>query len=647
MKKVLILLLLFISIATFSQDYEVGTNVTKSDLNATVYKNDSTASAIIIYDYGNAYFDKETWNLNIEFKRKIKILKKEGLKRGLVKIPIYTGGSSKESIKNITATTYNLDNGKFTTSKIDKSAIFEEVNDKWTIVKFVLPNVRVGSVITYGYKKETRYINKYQPWYFQHEDPTLYSEYNTSIPGNYQYHIRLVGSIPLKSKDDSIIGSCLDAGRGAYADCSVSKYIMTNIPAYKEEGFTTTPDNYMSRIEYEMSTIKYFDGRVEKITKTWNDVDKELRTDTDLGRQLRKKQNIKDIIPKEVTNIKNTLDKAKAIYRYVLGNYRWNGDFGRYDASVKRLTEDSGGNAFELNLLLHNLLKSENYQVSPILLSTRKNGLATKLYPILSDFNYLILQIEIDSKKYFLDATNPYQAFGEIPFYCLNQYGRLLDFKNNSEWIEISAPNYSTLQVGVKLSLNEENLLAGKIISNTNGYKSISKKKVFYENQKTYLEQLRSSFTFATINNHTVNSKKNNTKFSEEFNITLEDEIISDKIYLNPFLYKFYDQNPFKLEQRTYPIDFGYKQAFLYSLEINLGERLKVVELPEDTSLALPDKAGLITFSFKANEDKLSVFTRIKLDKAIYEVSFYDALKKFMSKIVEIQNNTVIVLEKK
>ncbi|MBT8245852.1 MAG: hypothetical protein HKP48_00780 [Winogradskyella sp.] len=482
--------------------------------------------------------------------------------------------------------------------------------------------------------------------FFANKLPLNINRTQVSIPGNYQYHARLVGPLPLKSKDNSIVGSCLDSGRGAYSDCSVSKHIMTNIPAYKEEGFTTTPDNYISRIEYEMSIIKYFDGRVEKIAKTWSDVDKELRTDTDLGRQLRKKQKIEDIIPKEVTDIKNTLDKAKAIHRYVLENYNWNGDYGRYDASVKRLKEDSGGNAFELNLLLHNLLKSENYQVSPILLSTRKNGLPTKLYPILSDFNYLILLIEIDGEKYFLDATNPYQLFGEIPFYCLNQYGRLLDLKNNSKWIEISAKKYSTLQVGVKLSLNKENLLTGNIISNTNGYKSMSKKKVFYENQNTYLEQLKSNFVYATLNNHKI-SKKDSPKFSEEFNITLEDELINDKIYLNPFIYKFYDENPFKLTQRTYPVDLGYKQAFLYSFEIDLGEKLKVVDFPEDTRLALPDRGGLVTFSFKANEDKLSVFARIKLNTAIYEADYYEILKKFMAKIVEVQNNTIIVLEKK
>ena len=42
----------------------------------------------------------------------------------------------------------------------------------------------------------------------------------------------------------------------------------------------------------------------------------------------------------------------------------------------------------------------------------------------------------------------------------------------------------------------------------------------------------------------------------------------------------------------------------------------------------------------------MSMSIRIKLDKPIYDADFYDVLKTFIDKIVQIQNNTVIVLEK-
>ena len=52
---------------------------------------------------------------------------------------------------------------------------------------------------------------------------------------------------------------------------------------------------------------------------------------------------------------------------------------------------------------MHNLLKASNIDVKPVLLSTRENGFATKIYPVISDFNYLIVNLNIDGIDFKLD----------------------------------------------------------------------------------------------------------------------------------------------------------------------------------------------------------------------------------------------------
>src|SRR5690606_14567571 len=101
------------------------------------------------------------------------------------------------------------------------------------------------------------------------------------------------------------------------------------------------------------------------------------------------------------------------------------------------------GNVSSINILLHNLLEETGIDVKPVLLSTRNNGFATKIFPVISEFNYLIVHANINNETFFLDATDKYLSFGEIPFRCLNQYGRLLDFKNGSDWIDIAPKNMS------------------------------------------------------------------------------------------------------------------------------------------------------------------------------------------------------------
>lgn len=646
MKQLLILLLLSISIYAQSQVFEVGMNVTKEELTTNTYAKDPDANAVVVYDYGNAFFNKESWRLNVEIKEKIKILTKDGLVYGKREIPLYLGKDSRENIIDIKATVHNIVNGETVTSTLSRDAIFTEKNDNYEVVRLVFPNVKVGSIITYSYTKTTKFWNKFQPWYFQQDIPVIYSEYNTSIPGNYEYNVKLVGSIPLDVKTNDVELNCLEAGRGAYANCAISKYVMKDIPAYKEEDYTTTRDNYLSRIEYELSVVRQFNGDVDKISKSWEDVDGELKADSDFGRQINKERLVKDILPNNITSISDKTEKAKAIYQFVLDNYTWNNESGRYDASIKPLLEEGGGSAFEINLLLQNLFYSEDLESFPMLISTRENGLATKVYPVLTDFNYVIVKLNIGDDTYYVDATDPYLSFGELPLYCLNQYGRVYDIEYASYWEDIKQ-GYSTTQIGGKYKLDTNNQLVGDVTIAVTGVNAYTKKRVFSENPSLYLENLKSSYQNSTINEHKVISKgKNPTRFLEELKVTSDEELVADKIYFNPFIYKFYEDNPFKLKERTYPVDFGYKQAFLYTLELDLSDNLKVTELPKPLNMALPNKAGSINFSCAANEKKLSVFVRIKLDKPIYDIGYYDALKVFMSKIVDLQNNSVIVLEK-
>lgn len=647
MRPTLVVLLILLCSSIGAQVYSGNMNVTKSELLATNYAQDSSANAVVVYDYGNAYYSKNSFVLNVEQKKKVKILTSQGLDRGDISIRLYKNNSTKELIEDIIGVTYNLENGSITKTELSKEAIYTETNENYDDVKIVIPNLKVGSIFTISYRKITPFDSKYSPWYFQGIDPVVYSEYNTSIPGNFEYNIKLVGEIPLFSQNNSIDYNCLEANRGASANCSVSQYIMKDIPAYREEAYTTTPSNYMARIEYELSVFRGFDGSVKNYTKSWRDVDKEMYADSDFGRQVNKKGLVKDLLSNEVTSLSDPLEKAKRIYQFVLDNYQWNNTAGIYDASVNRLIKESSGNAVELNLLLLNLLNSEKFEAYPILISTRDNGLPTKVYPVISDFNYLIVKVIIGETSYLLDATDPYQPFGQLPFYCLNQYGRLFDFDNASYWEDLNTAGYATNVFSVQLSLNEDGKLSGAIQNKRSAHMALAPRKRYFENPEQYLETIKSSYRNITItdfNSETL--ERNDINFDESFEVILEDEFTADRIYLNPFIFKFYDENPFKLQDRTYPIDFGYKSVYMYTMEIDLKNQLKVVDLPENQVMKLPENSGSVIFNASTRDNKLNVLLKLKLDKPIYGPEYYQALKNFMSALVEIQNNSLVVLEK-
>lgn len=650
-KNILIVFFLF-ALKSFSQEKYNSENfrVTLGDIQTNSFVKDSTANAFVIYEKGDSHVSDEEYNLITKKKHKIKILNKEGFQYASVSIPLYNNKQRFEKVENIIATTYNLIDGQvIKTNLLEKDIFKEKYNENHTIVKFTMPNIKEGSVITYSYKLISPFMGKYHGWEFQSDIPKMYSEYRTSIPGNWEYHIKLVGGKKLTTNTTNIKKSCLKGRNGAYANCLNSTYAMKDIPAFIEEDYITSKSNYLSRIEYELKTLTFWDGRKTNYTKTWKDVDKEIRTDKEIGKQLKKSIEYETLLSSEIINEEDLINKAKSIYRYVQDEYTWNGNYRIFkDVSIKKLLKEKSGNVSSINILLHNLLKALGIQVKPILLSTRKNGFITKIYPVISDFNYLIVQATINGKDYLLDATDNYLNFGDIPFRCLNQYGRLLDFKQGSKWIEIKPQSLSSAQYKAELSINHEDIITGKIDSKITGYHALNSKKAYYSNPDKYLDNLENNFDDIEIQNHNITTKaKTNNDFKESYNITYNAEITGENIYINPFFIKFFKENPFKLQERTYPIDFGYKDTFFYALKLNIDDSFSILETPKNLNLSLPNNAGQVLFSSSVMNNAINIAFRINFKKAIYEPEYYPYLKEFMNKVVDLQTNSLILLKKK
>jgi len=629
-----------------SNDY----TVSNSDLMLSSCEKDSLANALVIYEFGKSHIADSKFDLIFEFKQKLKILNRGGFDKANIAIYLYNNGNNKETINSISATTYNIENGKKTSVKLEKNQIFKEkYNDHYTLVKFSMPNVKVGSVITYSYKIKSPFIYKYKSWRFQSDIPKLYSEYQTSIPAIYEYSIKLVGELKLDKNEQEIKRYCVHGGNGTSADCTESIYVMENIPAFIDESFMTTRDNYLSRIEYELKVVEGFDGVTNNITKTWSAIDKELRLDPSVGRQMKNTGIVKGLLSNDIILENDELIKSKSIFEFVQKNYIWNEKCNVFkDVSVKDLVKTKSGNFSEINLLLYNLLNEQGVNVTPVLLSTRGNGLPTKIYPVISDFNYVVIQAIINGEKYFLDATNKHLGFGQIPFKCLNQYGRLLDFKKGSEWVSIQSKKASSKRYDVDLNLTDSLVVHGAVKYTTTGYHALPIKESYYSNSGEHLKACQEKYSELEILNYKVSGKQEDDfVFEEFFDVKLVTEEVGSDVYFNPFLFSFFETNPFKLQERTYPIDFGYKDVYLYSLKVNVSEVFEIVEVPKDVSYKLPNNKGSVVLKYQVSNNVIRVYFKFDFKEAIYDSSYYGYLKEYMNSVIDIQKNTLIVLRKK
>ena len=619
-------------------------SVTIDDLVSNNYENDTTASAIVIYEFGESYIEDPDFDLIFKIKRKLKILNKKGFDKANITIPLRNNSKRKETIRNIKAITYNISDGKMRSTPLaENDILIERYNKNYTHYKFALPDVQEGSVIAYSYEIRSPFLYEFKSWSFQGDIPKIHSEYNTSIPGNYQYYIKLNGELKPDSINENVEERCVEGGGGTYADCFKAQYIMKNVPSFVEEEFISSPKNYLSRLDYQLRSVQGFNGSLQLFQR----IDKKLEESKSFGGQMKKSKIVKPLISKKELASKKQLDRLNFIYDFVRNNYTWNKDYGIYEDNViKDLIEAKSGNVCQINLLLYNLLQANNIESHPIILSTRQNGLIDKKRPRDSDFNYLIVQAEVEGKNYLLDATDKNLILGQIPFRCLNQHGFLLDFKNGSKWISLAAAKPSLREYSLELRLDKAGHQGNATIS-LNGHHAISAKKKYFTRNEEYTRQYLSKTPNLEITDRKVpDDFGNQATFIEKINIQLAIDDLGQKFYLNPFLFMSFTKSPFSTEVRTYPVDFGYKDSYHYTIKIDLNDQYKVVEIPKQISLKPPGEVGRVLLNCNTDSKFITLNFKFEFHKAVYNSKDYDALKELIDLIVNLESNSIIVLNK-
>ena len=628
--------------------------LTPEESRFTAYTKDTTANALYLFEKGENYFEVRRGYIFLitKYHAKKKILNKQGFSEAEIAIPYYHNDERSEKVSGIRGITHN---GVVKTSVLKENVFDVDVSENWSEIRFTFPNVQEGSILEYVYEVQSPFFYNLNGWDFQDDIPKLYTEYNAKIPGNYRYNRALIGELKLDVNDATIKKNCFSLPNASYkaADCEDLKYVMKDVPAFKEdEEYMLSPKNYRSRLEFELSEYLAFDGTKKKFTKTWKDVDREFRTDRDVGGQLRKKNYFERNVPLEIIQgNEDKLTKAKSIYEFVKSHYTWNEKFGVLrDNRVKQAFDDRVGNVAEINITLINLLNSADIETDVMMVSTRAHGLPKRSHPVLTDFNYLIAKTEINGVTYLLDATEKELPFGMLPYRCLNYSGRVMDLDGESYWYEIEPEKANGRAIRLQMELDFENGAAtGTIDEISTGYEAYFKRnRLATTTQEEYLDQIEggSNDDFFVKSYEVVGEQSDEKKLVERY--TFEVENIGDQqtIFVNPFLIRFFESNPFKSEERNYPVDFGYLRSYKYFANFKVPDGYKVKQLPTPVNLGLPDKSGVLRFNCVEAQGMVMVQFTLQLMSTQYTSAGYVYVKKFFENAVTAQNKSYLVFEK-
>jgi hypothetical protein len=615
------------------------------------YPPDKEAAGVVLYERGNYTVDEVDNYIRLikEVHGKIKVLDAKNFDHSSIAIPYYRQKNVREKVTQIKAITHNGPVKEY----VKESDIFDtDESINWSQKKFTFPNVQNGSILEYTYRIESPYFFNFGSWEFQSELPVLYSEIHTEIPGNFSYNRTLTGNYPLAVNHAEIKKACFSLqGFAVAGDCESATYAMKNLPAFKEEKYMLSKENYISRMKYELIRIVDLSGSKSNYTNTWNDVDKEFKYDKDLGRQLKYSDFFKEQLPASIFAISDDLERAKAIYYYFQQNMFWNNENRILsDIRVKDAFESKKGNSSEINIGLINALEAAGLDAKIMLIATRNQPMPTQQYPVLTDFNYALVYLNINNTTYLLDATDKYTPFGVLPMRDLNVYGRVMDFKKGSYWIDIEPISKNIHHVSMQLYADEMGKFSGNINEFSTGYISVSKRQAYNEfNKEEIIKRKQSSNEALNIANFKVENEKDlEQPFKESYDISLHEQPVGDKLFIYPFLMQnYFSENPFTSTSRKYPIDFGFPVTNNYLISIDTKDQYEIVKTPANKLIKLPEDDGEFSVVYDVSENKVNIRLSIKIKKSTFAPEAYISLQEFFTALIKIQSEEPIELKKK
>ncbi|GAC1423120.1 MAG: hypothetical protein NVS1B13_20070 [Flavisolibacter sp.] len=635
-----------------------------ADLEKKFYSIDSSANAVVLSDMGDAAVKGNTkgwFSISFTRHRVVHILNKNGYDEANVEVRLYNRGSGEERLENLQAVTYNLENGVIVTTKLEKSNIFKEkLDEHWSLKKFTMPSVKAGSIIEFQYTVFSDYLENLDPWVFQGSSPELWSEYQLSVPQFFSYVMVSHGFQPffIQDKKDRQDNFTIVDSRGVEASEHYSftsgvsdfRWVMKNVPELKEESYTASVKNHLARMEFQLSSQNY-PLSPHDFRNTWPSLTKELLTSDYFGHTLNNNNNwLSDELKPLMIGAGSEVEKARNVYDFVRDNYTCTGHSGIYaDQSLKNVMKTKKGNVAEINLLLTAMLRYVGLKADPFIISTRDHGYPVDLYPMLSNFNYVLTRFSSGGQYYYLDASHPRLGFAKILPQCYNGGGRLI----NEDALHVSLSTDSIKEgktTFIFISNSEDGKWGGTMKQNLGYYESYNlRDQVKQKGKEEFEKDLQKQYgADVKVQQLEIDSfQKYEYPVCLRYNLELNPGS-EDIFYFNPMFGEAYKKNPFKSAERLYPVEMPYASDETFVITMELPKGYVVDELPKQIVAKLDEK-GSAMFEYRLTQsgNTISLRSRLKFSRTLFLPDEYENLREFFNLVVTNQNQHIVFKKQK
>ncbi len=623
----------------------------------TVAPGDSTTDAYVLYKSMHLdfeYNEQDGPSLTERYHRRVKLLKPSAFDEADVVLEYDRAYSS---ISEIEAFIHLPGGGSL---PVPASAIVEEKQgDTDVSLKFTFPRVEVGAVIEYRYLYRKKSILIPSAYFFQEDIPVRWAQFTAMIPPYYRYIT--LGATRMDVDETKLTNRAWGPRFNTAAYNSGQQKIqhgdilwaMRDLAALREQPYSNNAVDYVPQVRLQLQEVEYPTGGVRSIFGDWQETVEELQSRDDFGRYYRNKSNYNQLWKSAepvLAAAATDREKMEAAYAYVTRNFRWNGRYGMLaSAPPDRIFADRGeGNSADLNMALLALLNEAGVPAHPLLVSLRNSGAPIEAYPLLYQFNHLMVYLELDGQPVFLDANEAERPAGLPRSRALNHRGWVAD-KQHPRWVNLEVPS-SRQTVVAEMTIGADGATTAHLQSRMENYFAFDARSALASGDRSEAplvpDLLRRFPELRVVSFREVESE---VVIPARFDYELDVELaaaqpVNDFLYVQPVVLPLLDGHLADVETRTLPIDFPYPWMQRYIATVHLPEGYVLEEAPSPVRLRAED--GSMVASYSVSETvpgTLQVIYNVQLERTLYAAVEYPALRDLYRRIIELQETPLVL----
>ena len=559
----------------------------------------------------------------------------------MVGIPFYFADDI-ERIVNLEGITHQPDGTRRYLHRNDTRIV--DLNSRYKILEFEMPDVKQGSIIEYKYTLERRYIEELPDFHFSHRVPTRqaslylqnsnFARYET-VQENVEFDLKYEE----QRVDTSSVPMIFTYRRPE--PVYIQKWSAGNIPALDESSYVSSIDDIRSKLRFQISE---FGQPRQPLENSWEFVAAQILRNNNpfeftdnydtllqLGREIAE-ESASDIAA--MTNI----------FKTVNGSVQYDGRRSVFaDGSLDHVLTGEPSTQAEINLVLLTLLRGAGLDARPLYFSAREFGRINKSFPSLFQFNSMLIVSELEGETFFMDASFPHSLPNLIPVESYNEQGMVLT-ESEHQWIDIT-PDRSVfkLDIFVDARLTRNGSLIGRLEAETKGYPSQQIRQNIERGSS--LRQIIADTFFDVYsdavleqNQITIDGQDNDI-VNVETNFTIPDYAItfSEGIEFRPMIVGYLFRNPFESSERRVPITLDAPEmlSIHYTIQLPDGFTFDVTGETRSTSLV----GARLFEEYLTERNTIEYSFDIEINRKEFPADVYSQLRRMYTRWVDLSND--------